>query len=41
MDRKKIFITRKIPEAGIEKLNEVFDVAVSPFDRDVTEDEIV
>ncbi|MFO8165297.1 MAG: D-glycerate dehydrogenase [Desulfatiglandales bacterium] len=41
MDRKKIFITRKIPEAGIEKLNEVFDVAVSPFDRDVTGDEIV
>ena len=41
MDRKKIVITRKIPEAGVEKLKEIFDVAVSPFDRDVTQDEIV
>lgn len=41
MDRKKIFITRKIPETGIEKLKEMFDVEVSPFDRDVTQDEIV
>jgi len=41
MDRKKIFITRKIPEAGVEKLKEMFDVEVSPFDRDVTQDEIV
>jgi len=41
MDRKKIFITRKIPIAGVEKLNEIFDVAVSPFDRDVTQDEII
>ena len=40
MDKKKIFITRKIPEAGIEKLKEMFDVAVSPLDRDVTQDEI-
>ena len=41
MDRKKIFITRKIPEAGIEKLHEMFDVKVSTFDRDITQDEIV
>ena len=41
MDRKKIVITRKIPEAGVEKLKEIFDVAVSPFDRDITQDEIV
>jgi len=41
MDRKKIFITRKIPGAGVEKLKEIFDVAVSPFDRDVTQDEII
>jgi len=40
MDRKKIFITRKIPEAGVEKLKEIFDVEVSPFDRDLTQDEI-
>ena len=41
MGRKKIFITRKIPEAGVEKLKEIFDVVVSPFDRDVTQDEII
>lgn len=41
MDRKKIFITRKIPEAGVEKLKEIFDVEVSPFDRDLTQDEII
>jgi glyoxylate reductase len=41
MERNKIFITRKIPQAGIEKLKDMFDVEVSPFDRDVTQDEIV
>jgi len=41
MNRKKIFITRKIPGAGVEKLKEIFNVVVSPFDRDVTQDEIV
>ena len=41
MGRKKIFITRKIPEAGVEKLKEIFDVVVSPFDRDITQDEII
>jgi len=41
MDRKKIFITRKIPEAGLKKLKEIFDVEVSPFDRDLTQDEII
>ncbi len=41
MDRKKIFITRKIPEVGVEKLKEIFDVEVSPFDRDITQDEII
>ena len=41
MDRKKVFITRKIPEASVEKLKEIFNVVVSPFDRDVTQDEIV
>ncbi len=41
MGRKKIVITRKIPEAGVEKLKEIFDVEVSPFDRDVTQDEII
>jgi len=41
MDRKKIFITRKIPEAGVEKLKGMFDVVVSPFDRDLTQNEII
>ena len=41
MDRKKIVITRKIPGAGVERLKEIFDIEVSPFDRDVTQDEII
>lgn len=41
MDRKKIFITRKIPETGVEKLRKTLDVEVSPFDRNITRDEII
>ena len=41
MDRKKIFVTRKIPEAGVEKLKKISDVEVSPFDRNLTQDEII
>ena len=41
MDIKKIFATRKIPEAGVEKLKEIFAVEVSPFDRDLPQDEII
>jgi glyoxylate reductase len=38
---KKIFVTRKIPEAGVEKLKKVFDVEISRFDRNLTKDEII
>ena len=41
MDRKKIFVTRKIPEAGVKKLKKISDVEVSPFDRNLTQDEII
>lgn len=41
MQREKIFVTRRIPEAGVEKLKERFDVEVSPFDRNLTRDEIL
>ena len=41
MGTEKIFITRKIPDAGVEKLKEVFDVEISSFDRDLTRDEII
>jgi glyoxylate reductase len=39
--KKKIFVTRKIPEAGVEKLKKVFDVEISRFDRNLTKDEII
>jgi len=39
--KKKIFVTRKIPEAGIEKLKKIFDVEISRFDRNLTKDEII
>ncbi len=41
MRKKKILVTRRIPEAGVKKLKEAFDVEVSPFDRDLTPDEII
>ncbi len=41
MCRKNIFITRKIPEPGVEKLKKISDVEVSPFDRNLTQYEII
>jgi glyoxylate reductase len=41
MERKQIFVTRRIPEAGLERLQEFFGVQVSPFDRNLSRDEIV
>ena len=41
MDRNKIYVTRKIPEPGVEKLKKIFHVDVSPFDRNLTQDEII
>ncbi|MEK7646977.1 MAG: D-glycerate dehydrogenase [Patescibacteria group bacterium] len=37
----KIFVTRKIPDAGIEKLKERFEVAVNPHDRVLSKDELI
>jgi len=41
MKRNRIFVTRRIPEAGLEMLKEHFEVEVSPLDRDLTRDEIL
>jgi glyoxylate reductase len=41
MKRNRIFVTRRIPEAGLEMLKEHFEVEVSPLDRDLTTDEIL
>jgi len=41
MDTKRIFVTRKIPEAGLRRLQEYFDMEVSPFDRNLTPAEII
>jgi glyoxylate reductase len=41
MKRNRIFVTRRIPEAGAEKLKEHFEVEVSPLDRNLTRDEIL
>lgn len=39
---KKVFVTRKIPERGIQLLNEKgFSVLVSPFDRVLSKNEII
>jgi len=41
MDKKKIAITRSIPEPGREKLEKHFEVHTSNLDRDLARDEIV
>jgi glyoxylate reductase len=41
MERTRIFVTRKIPEAGLTRLQKVFDVEVSPFGRNLTPAEII
>ena len=41
MERKQVFVTRKIPEAGLRRLQEYFDMEVSPFDRNLTRAEII
>jgi glyoxylate reductase len=41
MNKNRIFITRRIPEAGVERLKEHFEVEVSPLDRDLGKDEIL
>ena len=37
----KVFITRKIPEIGIKLLQKKYDVKVSPYDRVLTQSEII
>ena len=38
----KIFVTRKIPEAGIKKLVEAkYDIDVNPQDRVLSKDELI
>jgi glyoxylate reductase len=41
MNKNRIFITRRIPEAGVERLKEHFEVEVSPLDRDLGKDEVL
>lgn len=41
MEKNRVFVTRKIPEAGLEKLEEFCEVEVSPFDRNLTRAEIM
>lgn len=40
MLRKKVLVTRSIPEEGINKLREYFDVEVNELDRTLTYDEL-
>ena len=41
MKKKQVFVTRRIPDAGIARLQGLFDVQVSPYDRNLSRDEIV
>jgi len=37
----KIFVTRKIPEAGIKLLEKTHEISVNPYDRVLTKEEII
>ena len=39
--KKKVFVTRAIPEAGLELLRRDCDVEVSPHDRVLTKQELM
>lgn len=41
MTRKKVYVTRQIPETAIEGLREQFDVSVNPYDRALTREELL
>ena len=41
MKRKKVYITRQIPEAAIDSLREQFDVTVNPHDRVLEREELL
>lgn len=41
MTRKRVYVTRQIPEAAIESLREQFDVTVNPHDRVLTREELL
>lgn len=40
MTRKKVLVTRKIPEEGLSKLREYFDVEVNELDRELSHEEL-
>ncbi|HWR60672.1 MAG TPA: D-glycerate dehydrogenase [Clostridia bacterium] len=41
MARKKVFVTRQLPEASLKELKEQFDVTVNPDDRVLTREELL
>jgi len=41
MARKKVYVTRQIPEAALLELRDQFDVAVNPHDRVLTKEELL
>ena len=41
MERKKVFVTRQIPEAAMKGLREQFDVTVNPHDRVLAREELL
>ena len=41
MDKKKVYITRRIPDEAIELLEEHFDVEVNPQDRILLKEELL
>lgn len=41
MNRKKVFVTRQIPEAALHDLRDSFDVTVNPYDRVLARQELL
>lgn len=41
MNKAKVLVTRRIPQAGLDILNELYDVTLNPHDRVMTKEEII
>ncbi|WP_298837972.1 2-hydroxyacid dehydrogenase [Clostridium sp.] len=41
MDKKRVYVTRRIPDEAIELLKKYFDVEINPFDRGLLREELV
>jgi len=40
MEKKKVYVTRKLPKEALDKINDEFEMEVNPYDRALTREEL-